>query len=74
MSGLDNEFTIDVRRSNLLQDALKEAHKKKFDVTKRMKVRICIDRFNKKAWPCITLFYVTAIQIYAWVLGPGKCK
>ncbi|XP_065906067.1 G2/M phase-specific E3 ubiquitin-protein ligase-like [Dysidea avara] len=35
---LNDEFTINVRRSNLLQDALKEARKKKFDVNKRMKV------------------------------------
>jgi len=35
---LDGDFTIDVRRSNLLQDALKEARKRKFDPNKQMKV------------------------------------
>jgi len=40
-SELDSEeFTIDVRRSNLLQDALKEAHKKKFSVNKKIKVSV----------------------------------
>ena len=64
-SGLDDDFTIDVRRSNLLQDALKEARKKKFDVTKRMKVCIYIDR---RRGHIIISFYMTAIQIYARVL------
>jgi len=33
------EFTIDVRRTNLLQDALKEARKRKFNVNKKIKVQ-----------------------------------
>ena len=65
-SGLDDDFTIDVRRSNLLQDALKEARKKKFDVTKMMKVRIYIGR---RRGHIITSLYMTAIQIYARVLS-----
>ena len=41
LSELDREeFTIDVRRANLLQDALKEARKKKFSVNKKIKVSV----------------------------------
>ena len=35
---LNGEFTIDIRRSDVLKDALKEARKKKFDPHKMLKV------------------------------------
>ena len=35
---VNGSFNIDVRRSHLLQDALKEARKKKFDPRKLIKV------------------------------------
>lgn len=36
---LHDSFTIEIRRSHLLRDALKEARKKKFDVMKN--IRVC---------------------------------
>lgn len=57
-------MAIEVRRDYVLTDALKEAGKKKFDVSKKIKVMACKDVFMGLWWSCLTIIFYNRLHLW----------
>lgn len=57
-------IAIEVRRDYVLTNALKEAGKKKFDVSKKIKVMACKDVFLGLWWSCLTI--ISCNRLLLW--------